>query len=175
MFHLFKRVRVSGGSVRTRHHDDGSTPDSVGEVRRESVVVLFFQRNRDDRCVLEFGKRFVKRIGRHGHCQRMSLIKETAGKDRENVIRTVCRNDLIRRNSMERRDLLAERLGDRIRVQAETVNGFRRQHRFQLRRRRIRIFVGVQLDDLCPLRLFTGNVSGHFCNDRTDGGYVHFL
>ena len=76
---------------------------------------------------------------------------------------------------MERRDLLAERLGDRIRVQAETVNGFRRQHRFQLRRRRIRIFVGVQLDDLCPLRLFAGDISGHFCNDRTDGRYVHFL
>ena len=137
-------------------------------------MVLLFQRNGNHRRILKFCKGPVQRIGRNGHRQWMGLVQKTAGENGQNVVGTVRGDHLVRRDPVEGRNLLPERLGHRIRVQTETIQYLICHHLFQTGRRRIRILVGVQFDDLLPFRLFAGNIAGHFGNDRTDIRDVHF-
>jgi hypothetical protein len=75
----------------------------------------------------------------------------------QNLIRAVPNEHLLRRNIVAGRDRLAETGSARIRVESQTIRceGDRSQ---DARRRSVRIFVGIKLDDAIQLWLLTGHI-----------------
>jgi len=73
----------------------------------------------------------------------------------QDLVRAVADEHLLGRHAGVGRDRLAQGEGVRIGIEAQTIRrrGDRSQH---LRRRRVGILVGVELDDAIPLRLLAG-------------------
>ncbi len=84
----------------------------------------------------------------------------------ENLVRAIPDEHLVGRNAVMGRDRLAQDGCARIGVQAQALGGGRDCSQC-VRRRRVRILVGVELDDAVLLRLLARHVGRQVVNDRT--------
>ena len=115
---------------------------------------------------------FVEQIAGIGKAHQVACLNECARKNRENIITAIAAENPVgadARNfaTQEFSSAQPKRHGPGIGILLEPLLANMTDGRFHLGRARVRILIGVELDQLRALRLFAGHVAGHGGDVRT--------
>jgi len=95
-------------------------------------------------------------------------FRERSGGQRQQFIRTVANDEIVRCATVQPGQLLAQQLRRRIRIQPQAAVDRRPDRGEDFGRRRIRVLVGVELDQSPDLRLFAVHVGMQPAHQRAD-------
>ena len=160
--HLLQIEQIAGRSIRTRNKEEVRACGLFQHIVRN--IEIRRQRDPDAFRALKARQRRIQRIRRIETCQRMVFIAETPRQDRQQIVRTVARDDIFRGIAVNGSDLFPQGGRDRVRITPQTGGIEIQQGLFYSRRRRKRTFVGVQLDDVGGFRLFPRCITFHSVN-----------
>ena len=100
----------------------------------------------------------VERIGNVGVEDGLTRAEERLEREREHIVRAVAKENLRRLEAFPLRERGLERFGICVRIDSELRRIKSAQHLGHARRRRIRVFVGVELDDVRGFRLLARHI-----------------
>jgi hypothetical protein len=114
------------------------------------------------------GTGFANKIGGAQDSALQSWLNERPRGQRQQFIRAVARDDVLWPAAMQLRQLFPQSFRRRIRIQPQPAIHRRLDRRPHLRRRGIRILVGVKLDQAFDLRLLARCIGVQLAHQRTD-------
>ena len=95
-------------------------------------------------------------------------LGEAAHRQRQQFIRTIPDDDIVQPAAMPFRQVFAQRVRRRVGIQPQPPVHRRLDRRQHLRRRRIRIFVGVKFDEPLDLRLLAVDIGVQLAHQGAD-------
>ena len=122
---------------------------------------ILIQRQLNRHRALNFRQNWIQRIARPAIRQLLAVTAKRADAQIQNVIAAISDHDLPGVEAVLRAELLPQRARRRVRIQPQPAVNCRPHRRQHCRRRRVRIFIRVELDQAGHLRLLAGHVAGH--------------
>ena len=149
------RVRVAEeGDARARGAERGRQREVVGE------------RDAHGRAPLHGDQRLVEAVGRHRERDAVARVDGRAQDEGQQLVRAVAGHDVVGRHAVHLRRPRAERARLRVGIEPDARVGLARDRLEHVRRGRVRVLVGVELDHpAAGAGLLTGDVG----RDAPDG------
>src|SRR5690606_8671247 len=107
------------------------------------------------------GQHVVQRITRRGGGNAFAGCHEGGQQEAQEFVTAVGDDDVVCFHVVQRRQFAAQRQGRGRRVAAQVFHADRRQRSGYRRTGRIGVLVGVELDDIGPVGLFTRGIALH--------------
>ncbi len=168
-FDVGQGQQATGRSVRVGEDDAAVRAQIIGDAQRE----ILGQGYGDVLDAVQAAVDRVEAVSDIGEQQRRGVLKQGLKDVGQHFVRAVADENLRRRDLVIVGDGSFQSLGVRVRVQAQRI-GQLAPDRFQhLGRRAVRVFVGVELDEVVELGLLARHVGGEPANDRTPVGIGH--
>ena len=104
--HLLQIEQIAGRSIRTRNKEEVRARGLFQHIVRN--IEICRQRDPDAFRALKARQRRIQRIRRIETCQRMVFIAETPRQDRQQIVRTVARDDIFRGIAVNGSDLFPQ-------------------------------------------------------------------
>jgi hypothetical protein len=112
----------------------------------------------------------IEAVAHVGHQQRLGLLKEGEERVCQHFVRSIAHKNLIGPQAVPPRNCFAQRKGRGIGVALQAACGRLLDRIDSHRRRRIRVLVGVELDEVFDARLLAGHIGFERADARTPEG-----
>eukprot|EP01136_Pigoraptor_vietnamica_P029252 Opistho-1_new@8200 len=166
------RQRLADAGRRVRVGDDDAAAALAGAHREridvDAQAVIDRQLLAGD--AVELGIDPVEAVAHVWHQQRLRLLEEGEERVREHLVRAVAREHFAHLQAVAARHGFAQRERCGVGVAFEAVGGRALDRRDGVRRRRVRVLVGVELDEVGDARLLAGHVGLERADARAPEG-----